>query len=239
VRSPSRPLVIAHRGASGSELENSLAAFRAAAPQGADGVELDVHATVDGELIVHHDESVNGTHIPRATARAIAALRLSNAEPIPTLAQALDVLGPLKVFVEIKGLDPKWDDRLLETLDNGPNPSGYAVHSFDHRIVRRLGEQRPTLPRGVLMGAYPVRPLSDMEDAGASILWQERNLTDELLVRAVHGAPGGGGARIFVWTVDEPEDLTRFVAWGVDGICTNFPARARQAVDRGGAPRAA
>jgi glycerophosphoryl diester phosphodiesterase len=76
-----------------------------------------------------------------------------------------------------------------------------------------------------------------MEDAGASILWQERNLTDELLVRAVHGAPGG--ARIFVWTVDEPEDLTRFVAWGVDGICTNFPARARQAVDRGGAPRAA
>ena len=84
------------------------------------------------------------------------------------------------------------------------------------------------------MGAYPVRPLSAMEDAGASILWQERSLTDELLVHAVHGA--AGAARIFVWTVDEPEDLTRFVAWGVDGLCTNFPARARQAVD---GPRAA
>jgi glycerophosphoryl diester phosphodiesterase len=192
---------------------------------------------VDGELIVHHDESVNGTHIPRATARDIGALRLANGEPVPTLSQVLTAVAPrLQVFIEVKSLPPRWDERLFETLDRGPNPAGYAVHSFDHRIVRRLGERRPSLPRGVLMGAYPVRPLSAMEDAGASILWQERTLTDELLVRAVHGA--AGGARIFVWTVDEPEDLARFVAWGVDGICTNLPARARQAVD-GGAPRAA
>jgi glycerophosphoryl diester phosphodiesterase len=192
---------------------------------------------VDGELIVHHDESVNGTHITRATARAISALRLANGEVVPTLSQALGAIASrLQVFIEVKSLPPRWDERLFETLDRGPNPAGYAVHSFDHRIVRRLGERRPSLPRGVLMGAYPVRPLSAMEDAGASILWQERTLTDELLVRAVHGA--AGRARLFVWTVDEPPDLTRFVAWGVDGICTNFPARARQAVD-GGAPRAA
>lgn len=227
------PLVIAHRGASGSELENSLAAFRAAAPQGADAVELDVHATADGELIVHHDEAVDGTHIAQASARTIAALRLSNGEPVPTLSQALAAIAPrLQVFVEVKSLAPRWDDRLLETLDRGPNPAGYGVHSFDHRIVRRLGEKRPSLPCGILASAYLVRPLSAMEDAGASILWQERSVADEPLVRTVHGA----GARIFVWTVDEPGDLARFVAWGVDGICTNFPARARQAVD---APRAA
>ena len=230
---PPAPLVIAHRGASGSELENSLAAFQAAAPQGADGVELDVHATADGELIVHHDESVGHTPIPRATARAITALRLSNGEPVPTLSQALAAIAPrLQVFIEVKSLPPRWDERLFEILDRGPNPAGYAVHSFDHRIVRRLGEKRPSLPRGVLMGAYPVRPLSAMEDAGASILWQEQSLADEMLVHTVQRA----GARIFVWTVDEPGDLARFVAWGVDGICTNLPARARQAVD---APRAA
>ena len=227
------PLVIAHRGASGSELENSLAAFRAAAPQGADAVELDVHATADGELIVHHDEGVDGTHITQASARAIGALRLANGEPVPTLSQALAAIAPrLQVFVEVKSLPSRWDDRLLETLDRGPNPAGYAVHSFDHRIVRRLGEKRPGLPRGILASAYLVRPLSAMQDAGASILWQEGTVVDELLVRTVHGA----GARIFVWTVNEPDDLARCVTWGVDGLCTNFPARARQAVD---APRPA
>lgn len=224
------PLVIAHRGASSIELENSLAAFRAAAPQGADGVELDVHATADGELIVHHDETIDGAHIAQSTAAAIGELRLKNGEPVPTLTQALAAIPlPLQVFVEVKSLPPRWDERFFATLDRGPNPKGYAVHSFDHRIVRRLGQQRPGLPCGVLTSAYAVRPVSALEDAGASILWQERNVTDEALVGTVHAVPGG--ARVFVWTVDEPAELARFAAWGVDGLCTNFPARARQVVD--------
>jgi glycerophosphoryl diester phosphodiesterase len=229
-----QPLVIAHRGASGLELENSLAAFRAAAAQGADAVELDVHATADGELIVHHDETIDGTHhIAHSSAGAVARLRLANGEPIPTLSQALAAVAPsLQVFVEVKSLAPRWDHRLLETLERGPNPSGYAVHSFDHRIVRRLGERWPTLTCGVLASAYFVRPIAALEDARASILWQERLTADELLVRTVHGA----GARLFVWTVDDPGEMTRLVTWGVDGICTNFPDRARRAVD---APQAA
>ena len=223
-----RPLVIAHRGASGTELENSLAAFRAAAAQGADGVELDVHATADGELIVHHDEGVRGISISRSSARAIAALRLANGEPVPTLSQALAAIAPaLRVFVEVKTLAPRWDERLLETLDRGPNPPGYAVHSFDHRIVRRLGERRPTLTSGVLATAYFVRPVAALEDARASVLWQDRSLADEMLVRTVHGA----GAKLIVWTVDEPAEITRLVGWGVDGICTNFPEPARRVVD--------
>jgi len=71
-----------------------------------------------------------------------------------------------------------------------------------------------------------------LQDAGASILWEERSLVDETLVRTLHDA----GAEIFVWTVDEPSEMSRLVAWCVDGLCTNVPARARQAVD---APRAA
>jgi len=229
VRSGTAPLVIAHRGASSIELENSLAAFRAAAPQGADGVELDIHSTTDGELIVHHDETIDGTHIAQSTARAIAALRLKNGEPVPTLAQALAAIAPrLQVFIEVKTLDPRWDAHLFEALDRGPNPAGYAIHGFDHRIVRRLAdERRGKLKCGVLSSSYPVRPLAALEDAAASILWQERTVTDDMLVRTLHDA----GRRLFVWTVDEPADLTRFVALGVDGLCTNVPARARQVVD--------
>src|SRR2546428_571051 len=83
-------LVIAHRGASGYELENSLAAFRAAARLGADAVELDVHGTADGALVVHRDETIDGTHhIPRLNARQLQGFRLANSQPIPTLAQPL------------------------------------------------------------------------------------------------------------------------------------------------------
>ena len=151
------------------------------------------------------------------------SLRLKNGEPVPTLSQALDAVAPrLQVFIEVKTLDPRWDARLFETMDRGPNPAGYAVHSFDHRIVRRLSEKRPGLRCGVLSSSYPVRPLAALQDAGASILWQERTVADEMLARTLHDA----GMSLFVWTVDEPADLARFVAMGVDGICTNFPARA-------------
>ncbi len=222
------PLVIAHRGASSIELENSLAAFRAAAPQGADGVELDIHATVDGALIVHHDETIDGTHIAQSTAATIARMRLKNGEPVPTLTQALGAIAPrLQVFIEVKTLDPRWDARLFETIDRGPNPAGYAVHGFDHRIIQRLSAKRKGLRCGVLSSSYPVRPLAALKDAGASILWQERTVTDEMLVRTLHDA----GMGVFVWTVDDPADLARFVALGVDGLCTNFPARARQTAD--------
>lgn len=222
-----KPLVIAHRGASAVELENSLAAFRAAAGQGADAVELDVHATVDGELVVHHDPSVMGLRIAQARWGDLAALRLSNGEPIPTLAQALDVIGPLKAFVEVKVLDPRWDDRLLETLDRGPNPSGYAVHSFGFHVVRRLADKRPTLPCGILSEVETRSPKQTLEDAKARTLWQERATLDEPLIRTVHGL----GATIVGWTVDDPSDMQRLVRWGVDGICTNHPEQGRQVVD--------
>jgi glycerophosphoryl diester phosphodiesterase len=221
------PLVIAHRGASSIELENTLAAFRAAAGQGADGVELDVHATIDGEIVVHHDPSVLGLPIAQARWRDLAAVPLANGETIPTLAEALDVLGKLKVFVEVKVLDPRWDDKFLATLDQGPNPGGYAVHSFAFHVVRRLGEKRPSLPRGVLSEVPTKNPQQTLADASAQTLWQEFSTLDERLLNAVHAL----GAGIFAWTVDNPGDMERLVSWGVDAICTNHPERARPIVD--------
>ena len=222
-----KPLVIAHRGASSIELENTLAAFRAAAGQGADGAELDVHATVDGEIVVFHDPSIMGLPIAQARVRDLSQLRLLNGEPLPTLAQALEILGPLKVFVEVKVLDPRWDERLLEVLDRGPNPSGYAVHSFAFHVVRRLKEKRPTLPTGVLSEVLTRNPKQTLVDAKAKTLWQEHSTLDENLVRTVHDS----GATLIAWTVDNPSEIERLVKMGVDGICTNHPERARPIVD--------
>lgn len=223
------PLVIAHRGASSVELENTLAAFRAAAGQGADGVELDVHATLDGEIVVFHDPSIMGLPIAQARMRDLSQLRLLNGEPLPTLAQALATLGPLKVFVEVKVLDPRWDDRLLDVLDRGPNPSGYAVHSFAFHVVKRLKEKRPALPTGVLSEVPTRNPKQTLEDAKAQTLWQEQSTLDETLVQTVHDI----GAKIIAWTVDNPSEMERLVTMDVDAICTNHPERARGIIGRG------
>ena len=221
-----QPLVIAHRGASAVELENTLAAFRAAAGQGADGVELDVHATLDGEIVVLHDPSITGLPIAQARMRDLSQLRLLNGEPLPTLAQALDVIGPLKAFVEVKVLDPRWDDRLLETLERGPNPSGYAVHSFAFHVVRRLREKRPSLATGVLSEVATRDPRRTLVDAKSQTLWQEHSTLDESLVQAVHEL----GGSVIAWTVDNPGEMEQLVSFGVDGICTNHPERARRII---------
>lgn len=223
-----RPLVIAHRGASAVEVENSLAAFRVAERLGADGVELDIHATADGALVVHHDATIAGELIPASTAATIRSKRLPNGEPPPLLEEALAAIGPrLRVYVEVKTLPPSSDLHLLAVLDGGPNPSGYAVHGFDHRILARLGNLRSSLPRGVLSASYPVRPLQPLQDVGAKAFWQERTLVDAELVATLHGA----GAQLIAWTVDDPAEMARLAGMGADGLCTNRPDVARRTVD--------
>lgn len=223
-----KPLVIAHRGASAREAENSLAAFRLAASLGSDAVELDVHATADGHLVVHHDEMVGRHHIAHCSLAEVREHRLANGEPIPSLKEALDVIVPgMIAFIEIKAMAQKWDELFFEHLDRFAHVERIAIHSFDHRIVHRLGDERPRLARGVLSSSYPVHPARVMEDADASALWQHAPLVDQTLVDKVHAA----GGVVYAWTVDDPDLMRRLLVMGVDGLCTNHPDRARSLVD--------
>jgi glycerophosphoryl diester phosphodiesterase len=183
-------------------------------------VELDVHATGDGVLVVHHDYTIAGAGLISGLSSAdIAHHPLPNGEEIPTLAQALDLLDGLDVWVEVKSLPASFDGHLLETLDHGPTPQRYAVHSFDHRIVARLGQARPQLPRGVLLASYLLDPLAVVRSAGAEVLWQEAHLIDQGLVQLMHKA----GCRLIAWTANTEAEISRLAKLGVDGICGNFP----------------
>jgi len=222
-----RPSVIAHRGASGYEYENSRAAFRRAMSLDADGVELDVHATRDGVLVVHHDPDIPGNGLLSQLSFAeTQEIRLPNREAIPRLADILDLVGERDVWVEVKQLPDSADTALLGALARGPAPERYAVHSFDHRIIGRLGERQPTLRRGILLSAYLTDPVAAMRAVGASTLWQEWHQIDRALVNLVHDA---GGA-VVAWTVNEIGDVQRLARLGVDGICGNYPDRVRIAL---------
>ncbi len=224
----SRPLVIAHRGAAGYEFENSLAAFRAAADRGADAVELDIHATADGALIVHHGEKVGPNHIAYTSFRELRNHPLPNGEGIPTLEEALAVIVPRMIaFVEIKVVPPRLDEKLFEIIERTGRVDRVALHAFDHRVIHRLGERRPHIRRGVLLASYPMHPIRCLQDADASILWQNCKHVDESLVSSIHAE----GMTLYVWTVNAREEIERFAALGVDGICTDFPDIARSVVD--------
>src|SRR5204863_7856971 len=107
LRAMRRPSVIAHRGASGYEYENSRAAFRRAVMLDADGVELDIHATRDGAIVVHHDPDVQGCGpIALLTLAEARQVRLPNGETLPLLQAVLDLVGDNDVGVEVKSLLP-------------------------------------------------------------------------------------------------------------------------------------
>ena len=140
-------IVIAHRGASAYELENSLAAFRRARDQGADGIELDVHETGDGELVVVHDADLAGRPIAEMAIADVRSHPLANGEPVPTLAETLDVIGAETIaFIEVKGLTPAGDARLFDLIDQAPASSNCHVHSFDHRVVAASDPPAPCAP---------------------------------------------------------------------------------------------
>ena len=222
------PLVIAHRGASGHEPENSLAAFRAASALGADAIELDIRVTVDGALLVHHDATIGGRTVADLHYKDLRDARLANDEPVPTLSEALEVIDPrLEVFVEAKELPQRYDQNLFRALEAGPSPSNYHIHSFDHRVVHRLHQGNSTFGYGVLAVAYPIRPLMALDDANATALWQEHSLIDGDLVEAVHQAHG----RVYAWTTNTANEITRVCQLGVDGVTTNYPDMARRLVD--------
>lgn len=193
----------------------------------ADGVELDVHATRDGTIVVHHDPELPGVGpIAQLTTEEARQVRIRNGETLPLLQEVLELIGDHDVWVEVKSLPSDHDQALLAVLDAGPAPGRYAVHSFDHRIVRRLGEARPDLARGILLSAYLNETVAAMRAVGATTLWQEWQLVDEALVKAVHAA----GCHIHAWTVNEVGDLEHLVRLGVDGLCGNYPDRIRVAI---------
>jgi len=225
-RPRSRPQVMAHRGASRAEPENTVAAFRAAAAMGADAVELDVRRTADGVLVVHHDPRL-------ADGRAIIETRAADLPlHVPHLGEALDACAPLWVNVEIKN-DPNEPDfdahdsiadatiDLLAARDEGDEH--WLISSFRRETVDRCRAVRPGIATAWLV------TLLDPATRDATL---DRLVADGHT--ALHPWVGGvdiglleqcasRGLAVNTWTCDDPDRMRELVAWGVDGICTNLP----------------
>jgi glycerophosphoryl diester phosphodiesterase len=223
------PTVIAHRGASAAEQENTLAAFRKAIEFGADAIELDVRRSADGALVVHHDPRL-------ADGRALVGLRADELPAhVPSLADALLACGDLRVNVEIKNLphEPDFDPdetvatavvALVRDLDVVPR---IIVSSFHLPTIDRIRSLDPSLATAYLT---PTATTADIDRAvrhghGTYHPWHVA-LTAPI-VEAAHHA----GLELNTWTIDDPTRMTELISWGIDGLITNVPDLARQVVD--------
>ena len=214
------PEVIAHRGLTSRYAENTLDAFAAAVATGADGIELDVRASADNVLVVHHDSvlSPQSGFGPSSTIRSLRFAELRNeivgGENVPTLDEVLRLIaGTVKVYVEVKA--PDIEAVVCQALSG--RESWCALHSFDHRIIAKAHDLAPIVPRGVLLSSYLVDPLGPLRDTSARDLWQQWELIDSELIGRVHAY----GSRVIAWTVDDMDAARSLIAWGVDAICTD------------------
>lgn len=207
---------IAHRGAKREIHENTVPAFQRAFARGADGIELDVHATTDGVVVVHHDPAIRrhlrAVEIAKARWAEIGQLELQDHTHVPRLSDVLAVSpAHANVYVEIKGAGI---ERLVaETL--GASRARSAVHSFDHHAIDVMRDLAPDIPRGVLFEDDMSGVLDVMARTGARDVWPHWKLVDAALVTAIHDA----GGRVIVWTVNEADLARRLIGMGVDGLC--------------------
>jgi glycerophosphoryl diester phosphodiesterase len=193
--------------------ENSLPSFALALEAGAQGLELDVHATADGVVVVHHDPALrDGTVIARATAAEITSRELAPGTTIPTLAQLCDlVAGRAELFVEVKG--EGIEQAVLEVLDD--YRGAFAIHSFDHALIARLHALAPAARLGVLFEDQMPDVPSLLARTGARDVWPHWPLVTPSLVASAHAAE----ARVIPWTVNTSADAERLTALGVDALC--------------------
>jgi len=231
--------VIAHRGASEDAVENTLAAFRLAREQGADGVELDVMRCASGEVVVFHDDDLERLgkraglvrQTPWAELREIdLGTGPGGGERIPLLDDVLEELGPLLVNVELKSQSQLRDDGLAASvagiLARHVTRTRALVSSFDPWLLARFRLRAPDIATGLLFAHDQSLPL---RRAWAAPLLQPTALHPESrLVDARHVADWHArGYAVNVWTVDDPAELRLLAALGVDGLITNRPKFAR------------
>lgn len=239
------PLALAHRGGAGLAAENTLTAFAMATALGVRYLETDVRLTADGHLVCFHDERLdrvtNGRGpVRRHTLAQLRELRVSGAEPIPTLTEALEAFPDARFTVDLKDRDAIEPlVRVLRHRDFGERVciagawDGWlaTVRQQVPGVATALGWRSLTAVVGsARAGMAPARRFATAEYAHVPLRLGRFPVFVERLVEGARRI----GVRVVVWTVDEPAQMVRLLDAGVAGIITDRPDLLREVlVSRG------
>jgi len=221
---------IGHRGAMGYEPENTLKSFKKALEFDIDAVELDVYVCKSGELVVIHDDKVDRTtngkgYVIEKTFDELRELDAGQNEKIPLLSEVLDVIDKkVKINIELKGANTaKPVNDLIEKYvkNKGWKYENFLISSFNHYELKQFNEINPDIEIGALITGIPIDFAEFAEKVNAKYV----NLCIEFINQEFVDDAHNRGMKVFVWTVNDLDDIERMKALGIDGIFSNFPDR--------------
>jgi glycerophosphoryl diester phosphodiesterase len=242
-----RPQIFAHRGAKAVAPENTLPAFERALAMGVDGIELDVHLSKDGHLVVIHDFTVDKTTDGRGPVRSFTAAELAQLDAgthfhrdaagvgVPTLVQVFDLVGDrCRINVEIKSEDPTGGNEveaLVALIQQRSLYEQVIVSSFNASTLIKMRWADPKVKLGLLY--YQELPAHLRQAWFTPIIQPEAvhphySLVDEKLVAWAQGK----GCAVNTWTVNDGAEAQRLAALGVDAIITDVPDVIGDALER-------
>lgn len=238
-----KPLVWAHRGASGYAPENTLAAFQKAVDLGADGVELDIQLTKDDQIVVIHDETIDRTSdgkgwVKDYTLEELRAFNYNRTKPeykhadIPTMREVFELLKPTGLFINIEiktsvVFYEKIEEKILALAKEMGMEDRVCYSSFNHYTVTRIHELKPDAEVGFLYADGPIDMPSYGVKHGVNALHPALyNLQYDGFVKECKEK----GLKLNVWTVNERPYMEMCCQYGVDAIITNYPDIAKEVV---------
>ncbi|HDX9579513.1 TPA: glycerophosphodiester phosphodiesterase [Bacillus pseudomycoides] len=232
-----QPLIFAHRGVRSTHPENTMIAFQEAERVGAHGIELDVHVSKDGELVVIHDETVdrktNGTGLVcEQTAQQLQALDAGrdssfHEAKIPTLREVLIWLSTttLELNIELKTdviRYPGIEEKAVALVREFHLSNRIVFSSFNHESVALLADLAPEIPRAILYDEPLPDPIVEAKKRQATGLHPNFELLTKEFVQTAQQQ----GFIFRPYTINEYKDLQKMIDYGVDVIITDWPTRA-------------
>ena len=223
-------LKIGHRGAKGYEPENTLISFQKALDMQVDGIELDVHLSADGEVIVIHDETINRTTngnglINMLSSRELKQFRINEHHEIPLLSEVFELVDK-NCFINIELKSYETADKLVELIEKYVsekkwNYDHFLVSSFDWNALQQVRFLNDEIQIGVLTETDLNLALAFAKFIQAKSIHPYFHLLNQENVSKIQAKE----IEVFTWTVNELEDIEKIKSYKVNGIITDFPNR--------------
>lgn len=219
-----QPIIVAHRGASGHEPENTLRAFKRAIEMGAPAMELDVHLSKSGDLVVIHDYTTKDKNkVADLTTQELKAYDVGKGEHIPLLSEVFDLVNQRAVInVELKGAGTAAPVAKLINYyikEKKWNPKSFIVSSFDHYRVQEFHRLAPSVPAGVIFESNPIGYAHMATQAGAQYAIGHHEFLSPEFIKDAHAR----GVKVYSYTVNDKETAQKLLNMNIDGIITNYP----------------
>jgi glycerophosphoryl diester phosphodiesterase len=244
---PRRPLVMAHRGGAGVWPENTLHAFAQAVALGVDVLEMDLHATSDGALVIIHDATIDRTTNGAGAVGALTLAELKKLDAgyrwtndggrtypfrgkgltVPTLGEVLEAFPRARLNIDIKGTPPPaLVKNFCRALRESSATNRVTVASFSSQVLGEFRRECPEVATSASM--EEVLALASDLQAGRDIAGDKTRprilqVPDNAIGRGWMEAAHRAGLEVHVWTVNDEAAMRRMLALGVDGIMTDYP----------------